>query len=52
MENPNTLITRFYGMHRVKPHKSDEKHFIIMGSVFHTPLFVHEVFDLKVCWLL
>jgi 1-phosphatidylinositol-4-phosphate 5-kinase len=47
MENPNTFITRFYGMHRVKPHKSDEKHFIIMGSVFNTPLYVHVVYDLK-----
>ena len=47
MENPNTFITRFYGMHRVKPHKSDEKHFIIMGSVLNTPLYVHVVYDLK-----
>lgn len=48
MENPNTLITRFYGMHRVKMHHLRRKmHFIIMASVFDTPLEVHGRFDLK-----
>jgi 1-phosphatidylinositol-4-phosphate 5-kinase len=46
--NPNTLLTRFYGMHRVKPHKKKQVHFLIMGSVFYTTKFVHKVFDLKV----
>ncbi|GLE02810.1 hypothetical protein PINS_up011674 [Pythium insidiosum] len=48
MENPNTLITRFYGMHRVKMHHIRRKmHFIIMASVFDTPLEIHARFDLK-----
>ncbi|KAJ0392216.1 hypothetical protein P43SY_003043 [Pythium insidiosum] len=48
MENPNTLITRFYGMHRVKMHHIRRKmHFIIMASVFDTPLDIHARFDLK-----
>lgn len=48
MENPNTLITRFYGMHRVKMHHLRRKmHFIIMASVFDTPCEIHGRFDLK-----
>ncbi|KAG6950695.1 hypothetical protein JG688_00014043 [Phytophthora aleatoria] len=48
MENPNTLITRFYGMHRVKMHHLRRKmHFVIMASVFDTPLDIHARFDLK-----
>jgi hypothetical protein len=45
--NPQTLLTRFYGMHRVKPHKKKETHFLIMGSVFYTTKYIHTVFDLK-----
>lgn len=48
MENPDTLITRFYGMHRVKMHHLRRKmHFVIMASVFDTPLEIHARFDLK-----
>jgi hypothetical protein len=48
MENPNTLITRFYGMHRVKmAHLKTEMHFVIMASVFNTPKEIHLRFDLK-----
>lgn len=47
MKNPNTLITRFFGMHRVKPHKKKETHFLIMGSVFYTQRSMDIVFDLK-----
>jgi hypothetical protein len=47
MKNPNTLLTRFYGMHRVKPHKKKEVHFLIMGSVFYTQRQIHRTFDLK-----
>jgi len=49
MENPNTLITRFYGMHRVKMHHlRRQMHFVIMASVFYTPKEIHLRFDLKV----
>eukprot|EP00474_Spongospora_subterranea_P009263 CRZ09721.1 hypothetical protein [Spongospora subterranea] len=47
MDNPNTLLTSFLGMHRVKPHKMKKMHFVIMGSVFYTDKFIHEVYDIK-----
>ncbi|KAF0696726.1 Aste57867_12528 [Aphanomyces stellatus] len=48
MENPNTLVTRFYGMHRVKMHHlKKQMHFVIMASVFSTPKEIHLRFDLK-----
>jgi 1-phosphatidylinositol-4-phosphate 5-kinase len=47
MTYPNTLLTRFYGMHRVKPHKKKEVHFLIMGSIFFTKKYIHTIFDLK-----
>ncbi|CAK4950426.1 unnamed protein product [Aphanomyces euteiches] len=48
MENPNTLVTRFYGMHRVKMHHiKKQMHFVIMASVFNTPKEIHLRFDLK-----
>ena len=47
-ENPNTLITRFYGMHRVKMHSlSPTMHFVIMASVFDTDRAIHRTYDLK-----
>ncbi|GAB5369404.1 hypothetical protein AAMO2058_001401500 [Amorphochlora amoebiformis] len=48
MENPNTLLCRFYGMHRVRPSGNFRGfHFLIMESVFNTPLEIHQIFDLK-----
>ncbi|RHY64702.1 hypothetical protein DYB30_001819 [Aphanomyces astaci] len=48
MDNPNTLVTRFYGMHRVKMHHlKKQMHFVIMASVFNTPKEIHLRFDLK-----
>jgi len=47
LKYPDTLINRFYGMHRVKPHAKDEFRFLVMGSVFYTNLPIHVVFDLK-----
>jgi 1-phosphatidylinositol-4-phosphate 5-kinase len=47
LSNPNTLLNRFMGMHRVKPHKKKEVHFLIMGSVFYGTKFIHRTFDLK-----
>ncbi|RHY24845.1 hypothetical protein DYB32_008656, partial [Aphanomyces invadans] len=48
-KNSNTLVTRFYGMHRVKMHhtKKQQMHFVIMASVFNTPKEIHLRFDLK-----
>ena len=51
MSNPDTMITRFYGMHRVKMRfLGAQMHFVIMGSVFDTPRQIHRRFDLKVRW--
>lgn len=47
MSNPDTLMTRFYGIHRVKPHRDKKKRFLVMGSVFYTTKFIHRVYDLK-----
>ncbi|KAI9910971.1 hypothetical protein PsorP6_010776 [Peronosclerospora sorghi] len=48
MEHPHTLLTRFYGLHRVKMHhRRRTLHFVIMASVFDTALDVHARFDLK-----
>ncbi|KAJ1381574.1 hypothetical protein B484DRAFT_411697, partial [Ochromonadaceae sp. CCMP2298] len=34
-QNPNSLLVRFYGMHRVK-YKAKKFYFVIMSSVFNT----------------
>ncbi|ETO20783.1 phosphatidylinositol-4-phosphate 5-Kinase, partial [Reticulomyxa filosa] len=44
---PNTLITRFYGMYRVKVPGRKEIYFVVMGSVFHSTLEIHKIYDLK-----
>ncbi|SCV03977.1 LANO_0G07404g1_1 [Lachancea nothofagi CBS 11611] len=53
-ENPNTLISQFYGLHRVKmpiSFKSKIKHrkiyFLVMNNLFPPHLEVHTTFDLK-----
>jgi 1-phosphatidylinositol-4-phosphate 5-kinase len=49
VENPNSLLVRFYGMHRVKMYHLRRKvHFVIMASVFDTTETIHTVYDLKV----
>jgi 1-phosphatidylinositol-4-phosphate 5-kinase len=44
---PDTLITKFYGMYRVKPHGRKAIYFVVMGSVFHTDKEIHRIYDLK-----
>ena len=40
----NTLITRFFGMYRVKMHHlKSEMHFVIMGSVFFTDKDIQQI---------
>jgi 1-phosphatidylinositol-4-phosphate 5-kinase len=47
-ENPNTLITRFYGMYRVKLyHLRRNVKFVIMNSVYYTDKFLQTFYDLK-----
>ncbi len=47
MKYPNTLLSRFFGMHRVRFMGQREKHFLVMGSVFYTRRPMDIVYDLK-----
>ncbi|KAF0979632.1 hypothetical protein FDP41_001300 [Naegleria fowleri] len=47
MANPNTLITRFYGMYSIKPKGGKNVRFVIMNNVFDTTMYVAERYDLK-----
>jgi len=51
MKNPNTLIIKFYGLHKVRFMKSSRKkkklYFVIMANVFHTSKEIHVRYDLK-----
>jgi 1-phosphatidylinositol-4-phosphate 5-kinase len=47
MSNPSTLITRFYGLHSIKPTNGRNVRFIVMNNVFDTKLYVEERYDLK-----
>ncbi|RUS22827.1 hypothetical protein BC938DRAFT_475182 [Jimgerdemannia flammicorona] len=49
--NPNTLLCRFYGLHRVKLPHGKKIHFVVMGNVFPPNKDVHETYDLKY-WLI
>lgn len=44
----NSLLVRFMGLHRVKPHNGRQVRFLVMGNLFKTHLKVHQRFDLKV----
>lgn len=47
-DNPDSLLVRFYGMHRVKMKSLQSKtYFVIMSSVFDTPKEIHIKYDLK-----
>ncbi len=47
-ENPDSLLVRFYGMHRVKMKNLQSKtYFVIMSSVFDTPKNIGIKYDLK-----
>ncbi|KAF7099264.1 hypothetical protein CFC21_100917 [Triticum aestivum] len=43
----NTLVTKFFGIHRVKPSSGRKFLFVVMGNMFYTELRVHRRFDLK-----
>jgi 1-phosphatidylinositol-4-phosphate 5-kinase len=46
-ENPHTLISRFYGLHRVKLPRGRKIHFVIMNNLFPPHKDIHETYDLK-----
>lgn len=45
--NPNTLLCRFYGLHRIKLPHGSKIHFVVMGNVLPANRDVHFTFDLK-----
>jgi 1-phosphatidylinositol-4-phosphate 5-kinase len=47
MDNPNTLISQFYGLHRVKIPYGRKIHFVVMNNLFPPHRDVHQMFDLK-----
>ncbi|KIM24216.1 hypothetical protein M408DRAFT_11102 [Serendipita vermifera MAFF 305830] len=46
-DNPHTLISRFYGLHRVKLPRGPKIHFVIMNNLFPAHRDIHETYDLK-----
>jgi len=47
MQNPNTLLTRFFGLHSVTPFKGRRVRFVVMSNLFKTSKVIHDRFDLK-----
>ncbi|GLB36638.1 putative SAICAR synthase-like protein [Lyophyllum shimeji] len=45
--NPHTLLSRFYGLHRVKLPRGRKIHFVIMNNIFPPHRDIHETYDLK-----
>ncbi|XP_057532637.1 phosphatidylinositol 4-phosphate 5-kinase 1-like [Amaranthus tricolor] len=43
----NSLVTRFYGVHSVKPAGGPKTRFIVMGNLFCSEYRIHRRFDLK-----
>lgn len=48
--HPNTLLSRYYGLHRVKLPRGKKIYFVVMGNVFPPNKDIHDTFDLKVCF--
>ncbi|XAR55221.1 1-phosphatidylinositol-4-phosphate 5-kinase [Bertholletia excelsa] len=46
----NTLITKFFGLHRITLRGGKKVRFVVMGNMFCTELRIHRSFDLKGSW--
>ncbi|PFH62892.1 hypothetical protein XA68_11211 [Ophiocordyceps unilateralis] len=46
-QNPNTLLSQFYGLHRVKMPYGKKIHFVVMNNLFPPHRDIHQTFDLK-----
>ena len=46
-KNPNTLLSQFYGLHRVKLPYGRKIHFVVMNNLFPPHRDVHNTYDLK-----
>ncbi|QIX00656.1 hypothetical protein AMS68_006173 [Peltaster fructicola] len=47
IDNPNTLLSQFYGLHRVKLPYGRKVHFVVMNNLFPLHREIHERYDLK-----
>ncbi|KAH8918439.1 SAICAR synthase-like protein [Atractiella rhizophila] len=47
LKNPHTLLSRFYGLHRVKLPRGRKIHFLVMNNLFPPHRDIHETYDLK-----
>lgn len=45
--NPNTLLSQFYGLHRVKVPYGRKIHFVVMNNLFPPHRDIHQTYDLK-----
>ncbi|KAI8988366.1 hypothetical protein BDF20DRAFT_904988 [Mycotypha africana] len=45
--NPDTLLCRYYGLHRIKLPHGRKIHFVVMSNVFPPSKDIHETYDLK-----
>ncbi|RZC56559.1 hypothetical protein C5167_015418 [Papaver somniferum] len=43
----STLLTKFYGLHVVRPVGGTKIYFVVMGNILQTDLYLHRRFDLK-----
>lgn len=46
-EHENTLITKFFGVHRITLKGGQKVRFVVMGNMFRTELRIHRRYDLK-----
>ena len=46
-DNPDTLLSQFYGLHRVKIPYGRKIHFVVMNNLFPPHRDIHRTFDLK-----
>ena len=46
-DNPNTLLSQFFGLHRVKMPYGRKIHFVVMNNLFPPHRDIHQTFDLK-----
>lgn len=46
-QHPDTLLVRFYGIHRISPWLGRNARFIIMGNVLPSGVRIHRKYDLK-----
>lgn len=49
-EQPDTLLVRFFGLHRMQLPKGKKIYFVVMGNLFPNDRPMRSIYDLKVSW--